>query len=154
MNNKFPSEFNQDSSASIGLSFVKVYNLWHKQIKDQLKEVGLTHPQFIVLSSIGFLSMQNDEVNQVDVSKTSDIDVMTVSTIVRNLEKSSLVMRESSKIDTRAKSIVLTKIGQKKLAEALPIVEKVDHDFFDSLGKHREDFNHLLLQLIEAKAEN
>lgn len=148
MNNNFQSEFKDNSNASIGLSFVKVYNLWHKRIKDQLKNIGLTHPQFIVLASLGYLSQQYNEVNQVDISKKSDMDVMTVSTIVRNLEKSGLVNRKNSIIDTRAKSIALTELGQKKLVAALPVVEKIDHDFFDSLGKDKNKFNKLLLQLI------
>lgn len=148
MNYNFQSEFKDNSNASIGLLFVKVYNLWHKRIKDQLKSIELTHPQFIVLASLGYLSQQYNEVNQVDISKKSDMDVMTVSTIVRNLEKSGLVNRKNSIIDTRAKSIALTERGQKKLVEALPVVEKIDHDFFDSLGKDKNKFNKLLLQLI------
>ncbi|MGM0110170.1 MarR family winged helix-turn-helix transcriptional regulator [Enterococcus sp. DIV0187] len=151
MNYNFQSEFKDNSEASIGLSFIKVYNLWHKRIKDQLKRIELTHPQFIVLASLGYLSQKYNEVNQVDISKKSDMDVMTVSTIVRKLEKSGLVNRKNSTIDTRAKSIVLTDSGQKKLAEALPIVEKVDHDFFDRLGKDRTDLNRLLLQLIDSE---
>lgn len=150
MHDNFKSEFKDNSDASIGLSFIKVYNLWHKQIKDQLKSIKLTHPQFIVLASLGYISQQNNEVNQIDISKKSDIDVMTVSTIVRNLEKGELIYRKNSITDTRAKSIVLTEFGQKKLAEALPLVEKVDRDFFNSLGKDRKKFNKLLLQLIDS----
>lgn len=150
MNYNFHSKFKDNSEVSIGLSFVKVYNLWHKQIKDQLNSIELTHPQFIVLASLGYISQKKDEVNQVDISKKSNIDVMTVSTIVRNLEKAELVNRKNSTKDTRAKSIALTEFGQKKLAEALPLVEKVDHDFFASLGKDRDDFNRLLLQLINS----
>lgn len=150
MNYNFQSEFKDNSDASIGLSFIKVYNLWHKQIKDQLKSIELTHPQFIVLASLGYISQRKTEVNQVDISKKSEIDVMTVSTIVRNLEKAELINRKNSIKDTRAKSIALTELGKKKLAEALPLVEKVDHDFFASLGKDRNDFNRLLLQLINS----
>ncbi|WP_439444147.1 MarR family winged helix-turn-helix transcriptional regulator [Listeria aquatica] len=148
MNANFHSEFKGNSEDSIGLSFIKVYNLWHKLIKDQLKRIELTHPQFIVLASLGYLSQKAEEVNQIDIAKKSDIDVMTVSTIVRNLEKSGLVNRRNSITDTRAKSILLTEIGHKKLSEALPIVEKIDHDFFASLGKEKVYFNELLLQLI------
>ena len=146
---KFQSEFKHDSSGSVGLSFVKVYNLWHKQIKDSLKEIQLTHPQFVVLASLGYLSQQDQEVNQVAISKKSDIDVMTISTIIRNLEKSGLISRKNSLVDTRAKAIVLTAAGQEKLTEALPIVEKIDRDFFGEAGTDVETLNRLLLQLVE-----
>jgi DNA-binding MarR family transcriptional regulator len=113
MNNNFHSEYKDNSRASIGLSFIKVFNLWHKQIKDHLKRIELTHPQFIVLASLGYLSQQRKEIDQVDISTQSDIDVMTTSTIVRNLEKSGLVNRKNSILDTRAKCIILTELGQK-----------------------------------------
>ena len=147
MNNHFQSEFQNNSEESIGLSFIKVYNLWHKQIKTQLRQLELTHPQFIVLASLGYLSQKDNEVNQVSISKNCDIDVMTVSTIVRNLEKMQLVIRENSINDTRSKIIRLTDLGQKKLAQSLPIVEEIDRYFFECLGKERTTFNQLLLQL-------
>ncbi|EGO8595843.1 MarR family transcriptional regulator, partial [Enterococcus faecalis] len=103
----FHSKYRDSDSASIGLSFIKVYNLWHKMIKEELNTINLTHPQFVVLASLGYLSQNNEEVNQVTISKQSDIDVMTVSTIIKNLEKSMLIMRKESKTDSRAKSVHL-----------------------------------------------
>ena len=50
---EFPSHYKSDATQSIGLSFIKVYNLWHKKIKEQLKNINLTHPQFVVLASLG-----------------------------------------------------------------------------------------------------
>ena len=147
MNNHFQSEFQNNSEESIGLSFIKVYNLWHKQIKTQLRQLELTHPQFIVIASLGYLSQKDNEVNQVSISKNCDIDVMTVSTIVRNLEKMQLVIRENSINDTRSKIIRLTDLGQEKLAQSLPIVEESDWHFFECLGKERTTFNQLLLRL-------
>ena len=146
---EFPSHYKSDATQSIGLSFIKVYNSWHKKIKDKLKDINLTHPQFVVLASLGHLNQKNSEVNQVDISKQSDIDVMTVSTIIRNLEKQKLVIRQNSLIDTRAKSVQLTKHGQKTLTKALPVVEAVDQEFFEKLGTKKEQLNLLLLKLLE-----
>lgn len=147
----FPSDYHDDATKSIGLSFIKVYNSWHKKIKEELKDINLTHPQFVVLASLGHLSQQTSEVNQVDISKQSDIDVMTVSTIIRNLEKQNLLIRQNSLVDTRAKSVTLTKKGQITLNKALPLVESVDQEFFEKLGSKKEEFNYLLLELLEVK---
>nr|WP_222717956.1 MarR family winged helix-turn-helix transcriptional regulator [Listeria immobilis] len=111
----------------------------------------MTHPQFIVMASTGYLQQTNKEVNQVDISKQSDIDVMTVSTIIRNLEKAQLLIRQSFSIDSRAKVIELTKAGEQLLSKALPLVEKVDTNFFEVLQSVQATFNSLLLQLV---AEN
>lgn len=103
------------------------------------------------MASIGYLHQTNKEVNQVDISKQSDIDIMTVFTIIRNLEKAQLLIRQSFSIDSRAKVIELTKAGEQLLSKALPLVEKVDTNFFEVLQSVQATFSSLLLQLV---AEN
>ncbi|EGO9002978.1 MarR family transcriptional regulator [Enterococcus faecalis] len=149
----FHSKYRESASASIGLSFIKAYNLWHKMIKEELNIINLTHPQFVVLASLSYLSQNNEEVNQITISKQSDIDVMTVSTIIKNLEKSMLIIRKESKTDSRAKSVYLTKKGQMVLNKALPLVEEVDTRFFGVLASQKELFNILLQTLTREHIE-
>ena len=56
--------------------------------------MNLTHPQFVVLASLAYLSQNNIEVTQVMISKISGIDVMTVSQILNLLEKHNFVKRK------------------------------------------------------------
>lgn len=147
--NNFPSEFKNNSSHSLGFSFIKSYNLWHKKIKERLGEINLTHPQFVVLTTIGYLAQNENEVKQIDISKRSNIDVMTLSSIVLRLEKYGLVSRKKSLSDTRAKIVTLTKEGFARLGDALPIVEQVDREFFGVLEDQGELFNSLLLRLVD-----
>ena len=149
---KFPSEFKAQSNKSIGLSFIKVYHLWHKKIKDELKSLNLTHPQFVVLASLGYLSQTEQEIFQVEIAKQADMDVMTVSTIIRNLEKAELIRRRESLVDTRAKAIKLTEAGSEILAKALPLVETIDKRFFEALESDQEIFNNFLLRLVESNS--
>ena len=51
-------------------------------IKQELKKMNLTHPQFVVLASLAYLSQNGNEVTQVMISKLSGIDVMTLSQIL------------------------------------------------------------------------
>lgn len=147
----FSSKFSTNSSDSLGLSFAKVYNKWHKQIKDALQEVKLTHPQFIVLASLAYLCQSDTEINQIDISRQSGIDVMTVSTILKNLEKQNLIKRQASVKDTRAKIIELTSQGQEKVNQATPIVEQLDQQFFAVLGDEKTKLNKILLKLSAQK---
>lgn len=151
--NKFNSNYKDSSSTSVGLSFIKVYNLWHRSIKKELGSLNLTHPQFVVLSSLGYLSQSNEEITQISISKLADIDAMTISTIIKNLEKSKLVVRQESKNDTRAKSVKLTNEGQLILNKALPIVEEIDINFFGALKSDKELFNTFLITLVEKNLE-
>ena len=86
---------------------MRVYNKWHFTIKQALKESwNLTHPQFVVLASLAYLSQHDNEVTQVMISKLSGIDVMTVSQILSLLEKRGFVERKEHSRDTRAKAVL------------------------------------------------
>ncbi len=144
----FESKYADNAEKSIGLSFIKAYNIWHRKIKNKLGDLGLTHPQFVVLASLGYLAQQQEEVKQIDIANNADIDVMTCSTIVRNLEKLTLVYRCTSKQDTRAKVLSITDEGNQILSQALTLVEGVDTAFFSVLDDDQAVLNQLLQELI------
>lgn len=103
----------------------------------------------MVLATIGYLAQNENEVKQIDISKKSNVDVITLSSIVLGLEKYGLVSRKKSLNATRAKIVTLTKEGSAKLGDALPIVEQVDREFFGVLEDQGELFNSLLLRLVD-----
>ncbi|SFX19089.1 transcriptional regulator, MarR family [Thermoactinomyces sp. DSM 45891] len=142
----FPSKF-EDAHQSIGYLFIKVYHLWHRDMKQALKKLDLTHPQFVILTSLGYLSQYNQEVTQVMIAKHSDVDVMTVSTILKNLQKGNLISRTACLTDTRSKVVSLTLQGKRLLDEAVPIVESIDESFFSTLKDKQEDLRLLLLRI-------
>ncbi|MGF7108767.1 MarR family winged helix-turn-helix transcriptional regulator [Treponema pedis] len=136
----FPSEYKNDCGQSAGLLFMRTYNKWHGEIKKRLADVGITHPQFVVLTSIGYLSQTESEITQVMVSKISGMDVMSVSQVLGLLERVGFVLRKEHSKDTRAKSVSLTKDGVKVLKKAVPIVESIDKIFFDLLKTKKKEF--------------
>ena len=129
---------------------MRVYNKWHSMIKKELKKMKLTHPQFVVLASLAYLSQDsNEEITQVMISKLSGIDVMTVSQILNLLEKNDFVKRKEHSRDTRAKAVILNKKGEEILQKAVPLVEKIDEIFFEKLDTDEEQFKHFLVRLNE-----
>ena len=128
---------------------MRVYNKWHSMIKKELKKMNLTHPQFVVLASLAYLSQDSNEVTQVMISKLAGIDVMTVSQILNLLEKNDLVKRKEHSRDTRAKAVILNKKGEEALQKAVPLVEKIDEIFFEKLDTDEEQFKHFLARLNE-----
>ncbi|EKN64814.1 MarR family transcriptional regulator [Schinkia azotoformans] len=144
---EFPSKFKGESSESIGFLFIKVYNIWHREIKRKLREINLTHPQFVVLTTLGYLSKSHEDINQALIAREADMDVMTVSSIVKKLEQSELIVRNTSERDPRANIICLTKSGQDKLEIAVPLVERIDDVFFSSLGIEEDFFRKQLYSL-------
>ena len=128
---------------------MRVYNKWHSMIKKELKKMNLTHPQFVVLASLAYLSQDSNEVTQVMISKLAGIDVMTVSQILNLLEKNDFVKRKEHSKDTRAKAVILNKKGEETLQKAVPLVEQIDEIFFEKLDTDEEQFKHFLARLNE-----
>ncbi|HEL0567506.1 TPA: MarR family transcriptional regulator, partial [Streptococcus equi subsp. zooepidemicus] len=104
-----------NSNDSVGLLFWKTSVLWQRKIKEVLQPLDLTHTQFVILAVVEELSETIDEITQKMISDFSMIDVMTVSSTIRLLEKKKYICRLASENDTRAYSIYNTKIGKERL---------------------------------------
>jgi len=111
---------------------------WRSSIEAVLKTFGLTHPQFVVLAAIGWLTRNGDFVSQVAIGRMAGLDPNTNSQILKGLEKKSLIKRDQSS-DGRAKNVSLTIKGAEALNQALPVVEKADVKFFKSLTKNENN---------------
>ena len=148
---QFNSIYKDEYKKSTGLLFIRAYHKWHGMIKNKLKTIDLTHPQFVVLTTLAALLRQQEWVSQIDIARFSDMDVMTVSQITRLLVKKELIMREVHPKDSRANIILLTDTGLQKVNQALPLVESIDQAFFGKLENKTEVFNQLLIAL---EAEN
>ncbi|MGT2778366.1 MarR family winged helix-turn-helix transcriptional regulator [Streptococcus anginosus] len=149
MTKTFHSQYTDNHQESTGLLFARVYNAWHGRVKKALQKVGLTHPQFIILTSLGYLELQQDLVTQVNLATFSDMDVMTVSQVLKLLLKKGLVERREHPQDSRAKVVFLTDAGRERMNQALPLVEAIDQTYFGQLDSQVSDFNRLLLKLEE-----
>ena len=148
---QFNSIYKDEYKKSTGLLFIRTYHKWHGLIKNKLRTIDLTHPQFVVLTTLAALLRQQEWVSQTDIARFSDMDVMTVSQIIRLLVKKGLIMREVHPKDSRANIILLTDMGLQKVNQALPLVESIDQAFFGKLGNKTEILNQLLMEL---EAEN
>jgi DNA-binding MarR family transcriptional regulator len=150
---EFPSpKYRTDSDASTGLIFIRAYNKWHTAIKNELRDVGITHPQFVVMTVINFLSQFDDSITQTSVARMADMDVMSVSQIIRGLEGKGYLARTANPKDTRANAVRLLDKGQEAIKRALPIVEKIDEDFFGVLSEDETQFRDSLHRLICSSA--
>ena len=148
---QFNSIYKDEYQESTGLLFIRAYHKWHGLIKTKLRTIDLTHPQFVVLTTLAALLRQQEWVSQTDIARFSDMDVMTVSQIIRLLVKKGLIMREVHPKDSRANIILLTDTGLQKVNQALPLVEGIDQAFFGKLENKTEILNQLLMEL---EAEN
>lgn len=123
---------------------------WRTSIEATLKQASLTHPQFVVLASLGWLTRNGERVAQAAVGKLAGLDPNTTSQIIKGLELKGLIKREKS-ADGRVKNPLVTAKGGKVLGSALPAVESADSKFFSGLSKKELE---ALVQLFQKLITN
>ena len=96
----------------------RLTKIWERAKQSVLTEFGLTPPQLEVLGAIRKMSLNNHDVRQIDIAQALSTDPMTVSSILRNLERKSYVKRNKRDIDTRALFITITPSGVELLERA------------------------------------
>ncbi len=147
MKAKDPAFSVNEAADSSGFLLWQVTTLWQRGIKKALDPIGITHPQFVLLASLLWLSGQKDIVTQIDLSQHSQVDPMTTSGIIKLLETKGLVERREHPTDSRAKIVIFTPEGVKITRKTVKIIEKFDKEFFEVLGGKVKDFNKHLVAL-------
>lgn len=138
----------EDADESTGFLLWQVTNLWQREIRKALEPHQLTHSQFVLMASIHWLTLHNQEVTQVVLSNNTKIDPMTTSTVLRTLQSKGLVERHEHSTDTRAKVVRLTAQGVEIVKQAVVTVENFDKEFFMILGTDNKYFNQKLKTLL------
>ncbi|GAA5024959.1 hypothetical protein GCM10011506_08990 [Marivirga lumbricoides] len=135
---------------SPGYLLAQLTILWQRNQKKVLDPLELTHTQFVILSSIAWLSSIHTTITQVEIARFNNYDRMMVSKVLRTLQTKKLIERKEHATDTRAKIVNLTSKGSQILQKAIVQVENADIDFFSSLGSNLPNLNKSMKKLIEA----
>lgn len=152
MQDKFEFIF-KSPEESPGYLLAQLTLLWQRKQKKALDPLDITHTQFVLLTSIAWLSNNNENVTQVEIASFNNFDRMMVSKVLRTLENKKLIYRQEHSTDTRAKIVTITTSGKGILQSALTQVENADIDFFSSLESNIAPFNSSMLKLINANKE-
>lgn len=121
---------------------------WQRLIKKALDPYDISHAQFVVMALLLWFREQKIDVTQVLIINWSKLDKMTVSKSVGMLVKRSLLTRYENHLDTRAKTITLTEEGIQLIKKLVPVVEKVDEDFFGKLSEPEQSSLKICLRKI------
>lgn len=133
---------------SLGFLLWRVSTKWRSSIEDVLKSLNLTHPQFVILATVWWLTKSCANVSQVEIGRHAGLDPNTTSQVLRSLELKSFIARKRS-TDERSKYTTLTILGSECLTKALPAVELADGQFFSLLNKTESaQLIKILLKLI------
>lgn len=122
MNN--PAKITNDSYQNVNIIMWQVIKQMYRIKKHDLEQFGLTCSQFEIMSAIYQISKTREEIIQINLSEKTQIDPMTTSTILRNLQRRGLITRERSQTNTRTVIVQITPSGEDLYKRALYKVGK------------------------------
>lgn len=125
---------------------------WQRLIKNALDPYQISHAQFVILAIALWFEEIKEEPTQVIIARQSKLDKMTVSKSLKKLATLGLIKRNEHKKDTRAKSVCLTSKGRTLVGKLVPIIEKVDEEFFSVINTKNQ--RHLIDLLSEITVKN
>ncbi|EGK01780.1 MULTISPECIES: MarR family winged helix-turn-helix transcriptional regulator [Dysgonomonas] len=117
----------------VGYLIWRVSKFWQRGKHKVLDEFGLTTSQMELLGAIYHMSRQQKEATQIVLSQETEIDPMTTSTILRNLERKGLISRRESATDTRARIVELTEAGKELFEKAVAKVKSGQELLFKNI---------------------
>jgi DNA-binding MarR family transcriptional regulator len=133
---------------SPGFLLWQVSTQWRRQVESALATLGLTHPQFVLMASVGWLTRSGNQVTQVELARHCCTDITMTSQVLRTLEKKGYIERRQREGDVRSKLPRLTKSGAELVKKAIPLVEAVDHQFFGRLQQDTQTCVSILQRLV------
>ncbi len=134
---------------SPGFLLWQLTNQWQQQQRGALRPLDITHPQFVALAGILWLSnLHKVGPSQNQVAEFTHIDKMMMSDLVKTLLQKELLERIAHPLDKRAYSLNLTTKGHKRVLKAIPLVEEVDAKFFKRETKGLNALVNILNKII------
>jgi DNA-binding MarR family transcriptional regulator len=116
--------------AAAGFALWREAMRWQRCVNAALRSLGLTHSQFLVLSSLDRVSSQeSDAVSQRQVAREAGLDDATTSSVLSALERRSLVDRAPAVGDGRSWRVIVTSGGARMLRRASPLVATAAVEF-------------------------
>lgn len=132
---------------SPGFLLWQVSTRWRRQVETALATIDLTHSQFVLLASVGWLTRNGEHVTQIELARHCGTDITMTSQVLRTLERKKLIKRQYQEGNERSKFPRLTEKGAKLIGVAIPLVETVDKEFFKSLKSDKNHWVQILQKL-------
>lgn len=132
-----------------GFLLYSAYFAWKRKIESTLLPHDLTHVQFMLLMTLGFLKKDGADVSQNDLAKFLSFDVTMTSQVLRALEKRGLLKRSQKEGDERSKFSELTDAGVTKIQGAAKDLLAAEESFFVSLGENKQGFDEHLRGILQ-----
>ncbi|MEU3649683.1 MarR family transcriptional regulator [Lentzea sp. NPDC034063] len=119
---------------------------WRTAVDRALDPLGLTHAQYVVLSSLVAL----DRPSQRELADHTGLEPLYVSKLARALEASGFIARTRDTVDTRTVRLTLTPHGHSTVEPAIEVVRSLLDRLLKPLGGRSGDRTEALSRELTA----
>ncbi|GLY52755.1 MarR family transcriptional regulator [Lentzea sp. NBRC 102530] len=117
---------------------------WRTAVDRALDPLGLTHAQYVVLSSLAAL----DRPSQRELADHTGLEPLYVSKLARSLEAAGFITRVRDTVDTRTMRLALSPRGLEVVEPAIATVRALMDRLLTPLGDRTSAFSGELLALL------
>ncbi|MFD4674900.1 MarR family winged helix-turn-helix transcriptional regulator [Lentzea sp. NPDC058450] len=117
---------------------------WRTAVDRALAPLGLTHAQYVVLSSLVAL----DRPSQRELADHTGLEPLYVSKLARSLEAAGFLSRTRDTVDTRTVRLALTPHGLTTVEPAMEVVRSLLDRLLEPLGERTSAFSGELRALL------
>ena len=132
---------------AVGFVMWRVMARYQREMDRALAVDDLTNLQFITLALVAWFGREDEAVTQIELAGLAGIHPMQISQTLKALEAKKMVLRRTSRSDSRAKRVAATKRGISSLRKALPKAIAVQRQVFGDSGRPGGALLTQLLQL-------
>lgn len=125
----------------LGYKLKQAQHILRIHMDDALKPLGLTTPQYAVLSQLEL----NPGISNAALARASFVTAQTMHGIVSNLEKNNLLKRKADPQHGRILCTELTKQGTKAIKQAHSIIDDVEKSMTRTMSKRNKSLLEKLL---------
>ncbi len=121
-------------AGSVGTLVWRLSMRWRASVDRAVAPFGLTHAQYVLLSSLYELSLQGARPSQRELADAAGLEPVYVSRLARALEDAGLIERSDSPQDPRAVEISLTPDGEATAIPAIAAVRQLHDELLEPIG--------------------
>ena len=136
----------EDFENRIGYLVRRTYNQMRSLGDQQLREVGLSTPQFGVLMALA----ANPDASNAELARLSLVTPQTMHGILTNLIRDGLVTREDAPAKGRVLALRLTDMGRQRIRKADTLMKEAEEALLNS---HSQSERKMLISLLRKSGD-
>ncbi|MDD3569546.1 MAG: MarR family transcriptional regulator [Lachnospiraceae bacterium] len=142
-----------DNNFLYGAYMRRITNYMFLMMDAALEHKNVTHQQGKILCYINDKSTVRD-VFQNELEEVFQIRRSSITSLLNNLEKKELILRESCPEDRRIKKLILTPTSQKSIPEIKQVLKSIENKLVEGMSDDEKDMFANLLQRGLENLEN